>query len=135
MRNFFILMTLMLALPAAGPAAPAEGQSAAPQLVLQITVDQLRGDQITRFLARMGDGGFRYLVDNGMVYANAHHGHANTETIVGHATLATGAPPAVHGMVGNVWFDRETGELTYNIEDSRHHLVTPGADSDEARAA
>jgi len=133
MRNFFILMTLMVALLAAGSAAPAAEPPVAPRLVLQITVDQLRGDQITRFLARMGDGGFRYLVDNGMVYANAHHGHANTETIVGHVTLATGAPPAVHGMVGNVWFDRETGELTYNIEDPRHHLVTAGADVDDAR--
>ena len=133
MRDLFVLMTLMAALLAAGPATPAEDPSAAPQLVLQITVDQLRGDQISRFLARMGDGGFRYLVDNGVVYANAHHGHANTETIVGHVTLATGAPPAVHGMVGNVWFDRETGELTYNIEDPRYHLVTAGADVDDAR--
>ena len=30
-----------------------------PRLVLQITVDQLRGDLPTRFLERLGEGGFR----------------------------------------------------------------------------
>ena len=62
-----------------------------PRLILQITVDQLRGDLPARFLDRMGEGGFRYLLEEGIVYGNAHHAHANTETIVGHATLATGA--------------------------------------------
>ncbi len=102
-----------------------------PKLILQITVDQLRGDLPTRYYDRLGDGGFRYLWDNGVVYRNAHHAHANTETIVGHATLATGAHPSIHGMVGNLWFDRETGFTTYNVEDARYPLLTKGADVDE----
>ena len=102
-----------------------------PKLVLQITVDQLRGDLPTRYYDRLGDGGFRYLWENGVVYRNAHHAHANTETIVGHATLATGAHPSAHGMVGNLWFDRETGFTTYNVEDSNYRLLTEGADVDE----
>ncbi len=102
-----------------------------PRLVLQITVDQLRGDLPTRYYDRLGDGGFRYLWENGIVYRNAHHAHANTETIVGHATLATGAHPSGHGMVGNLWFDRETGFITYNVEDSDYRLLTVGADVNE----
>jgi len=102
-----------------------------PRLILQITVDQLRGDLPTRYYDRLGDGGLRYLWENGVVYRNAHHAHANTETIVGHATLATGAHPSGHGMVGNLWFDRETGYIRYNVEDSRHRLLTEGADVDE----
>ena len=105
--------------------------AAPPKLVLQITVDQLRGDLHRRYLPKMGAGGFRYLLDQGIVYENAHHAHANTETIVGHATLATGAHPSLHGMVGNLWFDRETGALTYNIEDARYPLLTKGADVDK----
>ncbi len=63
-----------------------------PRLILQITIDQLRGDMPTRFVEdRLGEGGFRYLLENGIVYADAHHPHANTETIVGHTTLSTGA--------------------------------------------
>jgi hypothetical protein len=80
----------------------------------------------------MGEGGFRYLMNNGIWYADAHHAHANTETIVGHTTLATGADPAVHGMIGNVWLDRQTGKLTYNIEDPKYRILTPGADVNKA---
>jgi predicted AlkP superfamily pyrophosphatase or phosphodiesterase len=93
------------------------------KLILQITVDGLRGDLLRRYGARFGSGGFRYLLETGTVFASAHYQHANTETIVGHATLATGAFPAQHGMVGNVWFDRQTGELSYNIEDPNHPLL------------
>jgi hypothetical protein len=102
-----------------------------PKLILQITVDQLRGDLPTRYYNRLSDGGIRYLWENGVVYRNAHHAHANTETIVGHATLATGAHPSAHGMVGNLWFDRETGFTTYNVEDPNYRLLTEGADVDE----
>ena len=87
------------------------------KLVLQITVDGLRGDLLNRYQAGFGKGGFRYLMTQGTVYTNAQYQHANTETIVGHTTLATGTSPSQHGMVGNVWFDREAGELSYSIED------------------
>ncbi|NQZ25289.1 MAG: alkaline phosphatase family protein [Colwellia sp.] len=98
-----------------------------PKLVLQITVDQLRGDMPERYLARMGKGGFKYLLNEGAVYKDAHHNHANTETIVGHATLATGALPAVHGMIGNVWFDDKLQRLVYNVEDSSYPLLSANA--------
>ena len=102
-----------------------------PKLVLQITVDALRGDLSTRYYDRLGENGFRYLWDKGTVFVDAHHGHANTETIVGHVTLATGAHPAVHGMIGNVWFDRTLGRTVYNIEDDRYTLLTAGAGVDQ----
>ncbi|BAO44895.1 alkaline phosphatase [Thiolapillus brandeum] len=103
-----------------------------PKLILQITVDQLRGDLPTRFMKHMGKGGFRYLQEQGVWYSNAHYSHANTETVVGHTTLATGANPSEHGMVANVWFDRETNKLAYNIEDARYHVLTEGADVDKS---
>ena len=93
------------------------------RLVLQITVDGLRRDLLDRYGQRFGQGGFKYLLDSGTFYANAHYQHANTETIVGHTTLATGAFPADHGMIGNVWYDRASGELGYNIEDPVHPLL------------
>ncbi len=102
-----------------------------PRLILQITVDQLRGDMPHRVYDRLAKDGFRYLYEKGTVYENAHHRHANTETIVGHATLATGADPSAHGLIGNVWLDRESGKLVYNIEDDRHPLLTAGAGVDK----
>ena len=50
---------------------------------------------------------------------------------MGHTTLATGAQPAVHGLIGNVWFDRGSGQMTYNVEDERYGLLTQGADVDK----
>ena len=96
------------------------------RLVLQITIDGFRGDLIHRY--EFGDGGFNYLLENGAYFGNAHYQHANTETIVGHATLATGASPSAHGMIGNVWFDRETRELAYNIEDPEAPLLPTRSD-------
>jgi predicted AlkP superfamily pyrophosphatase or phosphodiesterase len=117
-RSIFPLLLLSSLMT---PAALA--QDPAPKLVLQITVDGLRGDLLQRYEHHFGKGGFRYLLDEGVVYTNAHYQHANTETIVGHATLATGAQPATHGLVGNVWYDSNTGQLAYNIEDPEHPLL------------
>jgi hypothetical protein len=61
-----------------------------PRLIVQITVDALRGDLPRRYAERFGSGGFRYLMEKGIYYDNARYQHANTETIVGHVALATG---------------------------------------------
>src|ERR1051325_4003085 len=103
-----------VALAAGAPSAWNDG-GRPPKLILQITVDQLRGDLPARYIDHMGEGGFRYLMQHGIWYAEAHHAHANTETVVGHTTLATGADPATHGMVANVWLDRKTDKLAYDI--------------------
>ncbi|MDH3925764.1 MAG: alkaline phosphatase family protein, partial [Xanthomonadales bacterium] len=40
------------------------------RLVLQITVDGLRPDLISRGAGHFEEGGFKYLLDNGAVFAN-----------------------------------------------------------------
>lgn len=102
---------------------PVEFADAGTRLILQITVDQLRGDLPVRFAERFCEGGFPYLMKQGAWYNNAHYQHSNLETIVGHVVLATGAFPSAHGMVANVWLDRETGELVYAVEDSGYDIV------------
>jgi predicted AlkP superfamily pyrophosphatase or phosphodiesterase len=94
-----------------------------PRLVLQITVDQLRGDLPMRYRDRLPPGGFRHLFEHGTHFTNAHHRHANTETAVGHATLFTGADPSRHGVIANDWIDTTTGAFVYNSEDDRHHVI------------
>lgn len=126
----FLVVSAMTMTMTATPAA--EAASKQPKLILQITVDQLRADLPKRYLQRMDKGGLRYLYERGVVYNNAHHNHANTETIVGHATLATGATPAVHGMIGNVWFDRDDNRLIYNIEDAQYPLLDKDADVNQS---
>ena len=75
----------------------------------------------------------RLLMKKGVYYTNAHYQHANTETIVGHSTLATGTFPSQHGMIGNVWLDREARELAYNIEDPDHPIIATREDEPRAK--
>jgi len=107
-------------------AVPIHAGDTRPRLILQLSVDQLRGDLPGRYRDRLGEGGFRYLFEQGTWYINAHYKHANTETAVGHATLATGADPSRHGIVANDWIDQKTGALVYNTEDNRHRIVGRG---------
>jgi len=78
--NRMFSISVLAALVAVGPNALA---SQRPKLILQITVDALRGDLPGRFGNVLGEGGFRYLMNDGIHYTNAHYQHANTETIVG----------------------------------------------------
>ena len=123
MKRNGLLLTLTFCFMTTVPVLTANASDKKPTLVLQITVDQLRGDLPMRFKERLGKGGFRYLLEKGTHYSNAHYQHANTETAVGHATLATGADPSRHGIIANDWIDQKTGEFVYNCEDDRHHII------------
>ena len=94
-----------------------------PRLIVQLVVDQLRGDLLHQYQADFGSKGFNYLLDNSLNYQNAHHPHANTVTCVGHATIATGAYPALHGIVANEWFDPQQGQMVYCMEDLNSDIL------------
>src|SRR5438309_11452213 len=70
-----------------------------PRLVVLISIDQFRADYLTRFEdlflpARNGNrvGGFRYLMERGAYFPNAHHDHLPLATGPGHSVFFTGAP-------------------------------------------
>lgn len=88
-----------------------------PKLIVQLVVDQLRGDLIHRHQQQFGNGGFNYLLNHSVNYYNAHHPHANTTTCAGHATIATGSYPALHGIINNEWYDRKSKQMIYCMED------------------
>lgn len=94
-----------------------------PKLVLQITVDQMRGDMPMRYKDRLGEGGLRYLMEKGTHYINTHFAHADTETPIGHAALFTGTVPAHNGIVAGNWLDKDLGRIVYNVEDDRYPEV------------
>src|SRR5260221_5565654 len=92
---------------AMGGATPPAAGSGRPRLVLLIAVDQMRYDYLTRFRDRF-KGGLKRLLDQGAVFTNANLEHYPTVTAVGHATMLSGATPALSGIVVNDWYDRET---------------------------
>jgi len=90
-----------------------------PAVVVLVTIDQLRGDLIRRY-EPVFEGGFRRLLDEGLLYTAASHNHSSTSTAIGHVTLASGRYPASHGIVGNSWDERQPdGSLrdVYAVED------------------
>ena len=112
-------LAVFVALALAVSLAPA---TAAPQsgirLVLLIVVDQFRYDYLTRFRPEFKEG-FARLLTRGAVFSDANLEHYPTVTAVGHATMLSGATPAVSGIIGNDWFDRESGRTITSVSDER----------------
>lgn len=121
--------SLALGWTLAGATCAAQTVGEGPQLVVMISVDQLRADLVERY-APAFTGGFRRMLDSGFAFTEASHAHANTETAVGHATLSTGVFPSRSGIVANNWSVLENGTWLdrYAVEDSASHIVgLPGA--------
>lgn len=94
----------------------------APRLVVVVVVDQMRADTLDRFGPAF-EGGFRRLLDEGVRFDETHHAHAKTGTAPGHATLATGADPRVHGIFEGEWFDPRDGSMTNCTVDPDSRVV------------
>lgn len=88
------------------------------RLLLLVTVDQFRFDYLTRFSEEYNSGIAR-LMRGGAVFLNAHLEHYPTVTAPGHAALGSGAMPNASGIIGNDWFDRETGKNVTSVSDDR----------------
>ena len=71
----------------------------APKLLVGIIVDQMRYDYLTRFYNDFGEGGFKRLLNEGFHFKNNHYNYLPTDTAPGHASIFTGTPPAVHGII------------------------------------
>lgn len=97
-----------------------------PKLVVAIAVDQFRYDYLTRFRGEY-KAGLARLLERGAVFTNAFYEHFPTVTAIGHSTYLTGATPSISGIVGNEWFDRESGKQVSSVSDDRSPLL--GADA------
>ena len=89
--------------------------AARPSLIVLITIDQMRGDYLTRFGPQL-TGGLARLSRGGAWYTNAHHDHAITETAPGHATLLAGRFPRSTGITAN----------RVGVEDPQSPLIAGG---------
>jgi len=84
-----------------------------PRLLVALLFDQYRDDLLDRFRPAFGPDGFVRLEREGARFSDCTIPYAATVTGPGHATWLSGAPPSVHGIVGNGWYDaverREVG--------------------------
>lgn len=102
--------------PPAARRAPAQPRARKPKLVVLLAIDQFRYDYLTRFRPEY-EAGLARLLGGGAVFTNAHYEHFPTVTAVGHSTMLSGATPSISGIVGNAWFDRETGKQVTSVSD------------------
>ncbi len=101
-------------------AAPASSQ---PKIIVGMMVDQMRWDHLYRFQNRYTDGGFKRLLREGFSCENTMIDYSPTVTGCGHASVYTGTSPAVHGIVGNNWYERSLGKEIGCVDDESVNLV------------
>jgi predicted AlkP superfamily pyrophosphatase or phosphodiesterase len=88
-----------------------------PKLVVGLVVDQMRWDYLYRFYGKYGNDGFKRLLNTGYSLNNVNIPYVPTVTALGHACIYTGSVPAIHGIAGNDWTDKETGQNVYCTTD------------------
>jgi predicted AlkP superfamily pyrophosphatase or phosphodiesterase len=98
-------------------------KTARPRLVVGVIVDQMRQEYLYRFSDKFGDGGFKRLINDGYSFRNAQYNYVPTITGPGHASVYTGSTPAIHGIIGNEWYDKAAKKLVNCIEDERQKPV------------
>ncbi len=108
-----ILFSLIV-LPMGAQVAPG-----APQLVVGITVDQLRGDYLNALQSLMGEAGFKRMMQNGVVCENVEYNFAHVDKASSVATIHTGAVPFYNGIVSEYVFNPATRLKSYILHDTQ----------------
>ena len=107
-----VLLTMLSTLPAFA-ASPADNRNeaksaAAPRLIVGITIDQLRTDYLYALQNRLSKGGFRLLMQEGVIYDQVTFDLDNPDATAAMATLATGSYPYQNGVPSQLVFDLQT---------------------------
>ena len=110
---FVSLGAAALALAIGCRAEAAETLPQGPRVVVMCSVDQLATWVFEEALPHFGEGGFQRLLREGVTFPDCAYLHGCTETGPGHATIGTGAPANVHGIVHNEWYDVATKKEVY----------------------
>lgn len=102
---------------------PAQNAPKRPKLMVGIIVDQMRQEYLYRYESKFAEGGFKRLMREGFMMKNAHYNYAPTVTGPGHASVYTGTTPAIHGIIGNDFYDKELKKTVYCVEDPAQRMV------------
>lgn len=89
-----------------------------PKLVIGLVIDQMRWDFLYRYYDLYSNNGFKRLLNEGFSCENTLIPYLPTYTAPGHSCIYTGSVPAIHGIVGNNWFDKSTNKSVYCTDDS-----------------
>ena len=114
-------------------AAAPDGQQPL-RLVVIVVLDQFRAEYLTTFASHWRDG-FRTLLSEGAVFTRAAYPYLHTDTCAGHFTIGTGTQPRTHGMVSDLWWDRQARRNIECTDDEQSQPVTYGRASKLGKSA
>lgn len=125
-RHILIALVCLIAAGGFVTLKPQERPQKNVRLVLLVAIDQFRYDYLTRFREEY-NGGLDLLLRKGADFVNANLAHYPSVTAIGHSTMLSGATPQTSGIVGNDWYDRESGkDVTSVLDDSERGLGGSG---------
>ncbi len=93
------------------------------KLVVGIVVDQMRAEQLYRYESKYSEDGFKRIMRDGFNYKNTQYNYTPTVTAAGHSSIYTGTTPAMHGVIGNSWYNRYKKKYTSSVEDTTVVLI------------
>ena len=128
-----ILTSLLAVFAMAG--LQAQEVPAVPRLIVGLTIDQLNMDYVEAFSAMYGERGFKRLWKEGRIYRNAEYNFINVDRSSAVASIYTGTTPHIHGIVGNVWMDRTSLQVTNCVDDTRFMGIYTSESTSPARLA
>ena len=92
--------------------------------MLVLVLDGMRADYLDRFSAELPT--LTRLRREGAAFDHARVTYAPSITSAGHATIATGTFPSIHGVFQNAWFDRGQNAFVTCTEDAGVKAVSYG---------
>ena len=119
------LLPFALAAPLTLP-AHADAYQGSPKLVIELVIDQFRGDFLDRYRADFkSPSGFNLFLKRGAYFTDCYFDYANTMTAPGHSTIGTGAYTDGHGISLNEWWDldRSTTHPISSVEDETYQIT------------
>ena len=123
MRNKYLYITL-LSLLGFNAEATAQVLVQTPQLVVNITINQLRTDLLETYAPLYSDEGLKRLLDQGMVFPDASYPFTPVDPASATASIQTGTTPYYNGVVGTEWMNRSTLR-PQNIIDDKENGPSP----------
>jgi predicted AlkP superfamily pyrophosphatase or phosphodiesterase len=117
MNMKFLLTLAVIAGPHFSLNAFSQASSEKPALIVGIVVEGLKYDWIERYWDLFGEGGIKKLIRQGTSYTDTSVPFLFADAGSSSASISTGSPPAIHGIVAENWYNRLRREDTHCTRD------------------
>ena len=127
MRIFLIIIPLfMFFLGADAQRSRQKELPESPRLIVQVVIDHMSIDYLYRYQDVFSEGGFKKLMNEGSYIRNGYHPYPVDQYAPGYAGITTGTIPAIHGMIGDAWYNR-LQEIVVNATENKDYDAVGGS--------